>query len=156
MLTNKDFAYTAELTPDQSQFASEFIDVLFSDDIERYWNLVSEIDKGIAFGFHDANRQYNNPRKMIDTINELREAHRKLFSPVRENCGVSKTVRYTRDGEAYIYLLENVVVPRTYIAATETKVYPLRVVIEARYENQQITARLKVRVYDDVFRTLKP
>lgn len=156
MLTKENFAYADKITPEQSQFASDFLKVLFEDNLENYWALVSDIDKGIAFGFHDANIQYNNPRTIIDTILELRDTQRKLFAPVRDNCGVSHTVRYTTHGEAYIYLLENVIVSRTYIAETPAKVYPLRVVIDAKYENHKINARLKVRVYDDTFREMKP
>ncbi|GAB7057659.1 hypothetical protein JCM16163A_44080 [Paenibacillus sp. YK5] len=51
--------------------------------------------------------------------------------------------------------MENVIVPRTYIAPAEEKVSPLRVIIDAKWEDHKIVAKLKVRVYDDSFRTLK-
>jgi hypothetical protein len=93
---------------------------------------------------------------MITTITELRDKQRELFGKVRENAGISNLVRYTKDGEGYIYLFENIKVSVTYIAETEAVVYPLRVVIDARWEDHKINARLKARVYDDSFRTLEP
>lgn len=155
MFKDDDFAYTDQITSEQVNFVNTFFELLFDDEkLNEYWDVISDIDKAMAFGYHDANAQYGNRREMIDTILELRDTQRKMFAPVMHDYGVSKTVRYSHYGEAYIYIFENVQVPRVYITPTEAKVYPLRLMIDAKWENKTISAQIKARVYDDSFRSL--
>ena len=73
---------------------------------------------------------------------------------MRKNTGLSTTVRYTREGEMYLYLFENVKEVEVYTEATEKVVYPLILTSERYIENEQFFETLRVRIYDDAFRNV--
>jgi len=147
MLRDENFAATGELNQEQFDFAFGFVEIVFEADLQTFWSLVSEVDQARAYEtYKSVQDSYTNFEEYIASV---RENVRSLYSPVQDNAGISQTVRYTDDGEAYIYLFENVQEPEVYEEATEKKVFPVRISYESFFDEGSINLRLKARVYDD-------
>ncbi|MEC0171668.1 hypothetical protein [Paenibacillus graminis] len=141
------------ISKEQSDLAFEFLRIIFSDDVDRYWSLISKVDKARIFGMH---RQYSNEngessisfREYVAKI--IMPEHAENYSKLRDNSpGVSTTLRYSEQGEGLLYLLENVTEPRVYETETEVKVFPLIVTMDCEYVNGDVKAEWKVRMYND-------
>ncbi|MEH7339206.1 hypothetical protein [Priestia megaterium] len=154
MLKNADFALIKELTPEQHEITFKFIDVLFSEDLSSFWNMISDIDKSRFYGLYEANKYHDSDIVLTEFLKDIREDIRDVYVKVRKNTGLSTTVRYTREGEMYLYLFENVKEVEVYTEATEKVVYPLILTSERHIENEQFFETLRVRIYDDAFRNV--
>lgn len=154
---DKDILFTSKITPEQSAIVSNFIEVLYDDTkLEEYWNMISDIDKAMAFVLYDSEKKNGSTQTQEEWIIELREWQREYYSKVQVDYGVADFVRYTKYGEAYIYLLPNIKVGIKFIAESEHEVYPIRTTIDAKWENKGVSATLKVRLFDDSFRLFNP
>ncbi|MEK4878912.1 MULTISPECIES: hypothetical protein [Paenibacillus] len=142
-----------QISKEQSDLAFQFLRVIFSDDVDEYWRLISKVDKARIFGMH---RQYSletgidsvSFREYVTSI--IMPEHAEHYAKLRNNNpGVSTTLRYTEEGEGLLYLLENVTEPRVYEKETEVKVFPLIVTSDCEYVNGEVNAEWRVRMYND-------
>ncbi len=141
-----------EITKEQSDVAFKFIEALFGDNVEEYWSLISKVDKARVFGMY---RQYTSEhgeqlqfKQYVEHYTKAEQA--KLYEGLKDNNpGISKTLRYTEEGEAEVHLHPNVIATRAYIVPTQVRVFPLILTIDSEFNQGEITAEWKVRLYTD-------
>jgi hypothetical protein len=137
-----------------AELVLRFLEKLFSDDVEGYWNCISKVDQARIYGMYSAFMQQTEVKEQMTFYEYVRDyvkaQQEKIYERVRENPGISNRVRYTDDGEFLIYLLEDTKVPRVYIAPTEEPVFPVVVTADATLNNNNnVHIEWKVRLYRD-------
>lgn len=142
------------LTSEQSDIVFQFIEKLYSNDVEGYWKLISKVDQARVFGMYSVFKdsdQYNGI-SFFDYVRDYFKAEQsKVYEKVKEDAGISTTLRYTEEGEVQVYLFENVQVPRTYIGEVQERVFPVTLTIDTNIINGEIVSEWKVRMYIDQF-----
>jgi hypothetical protein len=149
-----------KILPEQSALVFNFLEVMFSEDVEQYWNMVSKVDQARIYGMYRAYTMQEsvNDLSFLEYVRDhIKPDHVAMYEKLRgNNPGISQTLRYTEDGEALVYLLEDVQVPRVYIAQTETNVFPMTLTVDADYFQGEVIASWKVRLYtDQLYKTLE-
>ncbi|BFH11157.1 hypothetical protein P4K96_29055 [Bacillus cereus] len=133
--------------------AIEFLQAIFDDDIDRYWDTICKEDKARLYGMY---RQYSGEHDRVLTFREyikkIKLEHAEQYEGLRDcSPGMAQTLRYTEEGDVELRLHPNVKVPRTYIAPTEVLIYPLILTLDVEYIMGKIGIKYKVRLYKDKF-----
>lgn len=141
-----------QITLEQSELVFKFIERLFNGDVQEYWDLISKIDQARVFGMFTSMKQLEpeNDISFYDYVDiYFRDRQKQIYEKVRENPGLATHQRITDYGELLLYVLDDVKVPRVYIAETEVKVFPIVLTVDAELEDGQLNAVWKVRLYND-------
>jgi len=142
------------LTEEQSDIVFQFIDKLFSNDVEGYWKLISKVDQARIYGMYKAFAKYNqyNEISFYDYVKDyFKSKQSKNYERVKDNTGISTTLRHTEEGEIQVFLLENVQAARIYTTEVQERVFPVILTIDTNVVNGEIIAEWKVRIYIDQF-----
>lgn len=143
-----------EITREMANAAFNFVNSLFKDDLEAFWNSVSIVDQARIYGIY---------RTIIDKENlsfdqysfsefiktEFVDVLRYKMENYEENPGIATHLRFSEDGIPMVYLLQNTLVPRHYIAESEDQVYPIFLGLDTDFNDGMITTNWKVRIFDD-------
>lgn len=142
-----------QIFKEQSDVAFKFLECLFSKDVTGYWDLISKVDKARVYGMY---RQYINEigfqeLSFKDYVTEhIMPDHAKNYEGLRDNTpGLSTTLRHTDQGEALLYLMDNIEEPKIMEEETLAYVFPLILTLDANYDNEQTEVVWKVRIYQD-------
>lgn len=141
------------LSVEQMRVAQQFLDCIFGDDVDAYWGLISKVDKARLFGMYRARcdedtEDFISFREYI--ADSIMPDHANNYEKLRDNNpGISTTLRYTEEGEALVYLLEDVKESKVFTKETKTLIFPLTLTVDAEYDKGEVTYQWKVRAYSD-------
>ena len=139
------------ITKEQADIAFKFLNALFSEDVEGYWNTISQVDQARVYGQYlvatELKYTEDSFRQFVHNNYQLKQ--REIYKEVKEKAGIATHIRYTDEGEITLYFLEDVQVPRVYIAETEVKGYPLVIALDTDIVNGEYKVEWKVRIYKD-------
>ncbi|MEV9640435.1 hypothetical protein ABZ756_07030 [Mammaliicoccus sciuri] len=142
-----------EVSKEQADLVFGFLEVLFGDDVNAYWSLISKVDQARVYGMYKAGIANGSITKHYSFGEYVKEkfmyAHRERYEKVKNNPGVATHLRYTDDGEPQIFVLENVIAPRHYIAETQAKVFPVTLTVDSIVDKDDVSFNWKVRMYLD-------
>jgi hypothetical protein len=142
-----------DISQEQAAITLKFIESVFSEDVEAYWENISKVDQARVYGLYRSAIITNSLDPHVTFYDYVRDnfkvKHEEQYANVKEYPGLASHVRYTDEGEIMLYVLEDVQVSRTYIAEAMEKVYPVILTIDADIENNEINPCWKVRIYTD-------
>ncbi|MGG3662110.1 hypothetical protein [Bacillus gobiensis] len=145
---------TEKITLEHSNLAFDFLNKVRGEDVEAYWDLICKVDQARVYGMYRAFMltKYFDGRTFYDYVkNDFMIEHAKNFEGITGEPGISDRIRYTEQGDILLYLLNDVQVPRVYIAKTEARVFPLTITLDCTYIDNELNAQWKVRIYQDKF-----
>lgn len=146
---NKDITITKE----QSALAFNFLEALFSGDVDAFWKNVSKVDQARIYGMYRAYKmqEHSQDISFLDYVSDyIMPDVEKQYEGLRDNNpGIASHTRNTSEGEMIVLMLPNVKVSRTYIAETQVLAYPIHMTIDANYKNGEIIVEWKIRIYVD-------
>ncbi|WP_041580558.1 hypothetical protein [Bacillus sp. 1NLA3E] len=140
------------VTKDQSELVFKFMELLFSEDVEGYWDCISKVDQARVYGMYRvvAETDIYDDISFFDYVKHyFKPKQEEIYERVKEHPGLATHVRYTDEGEVLLYLLQDVQVPRVYIAETQEYVFPITLTIDTEVSNGEVNAKWKVRLYTD-------
>lgn len=141
--------YTS-VTEEQTNLTFGFIKVLFEEDVNEYWSLISKVDKARVLGMYKIAKDLKEGISFHDYVKyEFMYPQREIYEKVKENSGLASHLRYTDEGEPVVYLLENITEPIVYEEATQVKVFPVTLTLDTEVNNNEIITIWKVRLYFD-------
>lgn len=144
-----------ELTLGMSEAVFKFIESLFEDDVNDFWQRIYEVDQARLYGIYETvlvkeelnTEVYSFPEFIeSEVINKLRYK----FSKFKNNPGVASHLRFDENGMPMVFLLENVVAERHYIAEVEENVHPVYLGLNSTFSNKEVSVEWKVRLYNDI------
>ncbi|MDE0563364.1 hypothetical protein [Exiguobacterium sp. B2(2022)] len=143
-----------EITSEMADATFNFVNRLFEEDLEAFWDSVCAVDQARIYGIYRtildkenlSFRQYSYSRFIKNEFVNLLRLKMKNY---KENPGIATHLRFSKDGVPMVYLLQNTIVPRHYIAESEEMVYPIFLGLDTVYKEGEIVAEWKVRLYDD-------
>lgn len=74
---------------------------------------------------------------------------REMFEKVKENPGVATHLRYSKEGEPQIFVLENVAGQRYYIPPAQERVLLVTKTLDIMVSDEEVVGKWKVRMYLD-------
>lgn len=142
-----------EISQEQSQIVFRFLNTLFRENVQEYWDTISKVDQARVYGMYKAAITTEALDVTVQFSDYVREQfmipQRELYERVKENPGVATHLRYSKEGEPQIFVLENVVAPRYYIAPAQERVFPVTITIDTMVSDKEVVAEWKVRMYID-------
>lgn len=140
------------ITIEQSDLAFEFIELLFSEDIHGFWNIISKVDQARLYGMYRADVDLEDGQD-ISFLEYIRDVIKpdieEIYEEVREGSGIATHERFTDEGETLVYLLPNVNEPTVYTETTQEVVFPVSMTVDANLFNGQVNYEWKIRLYAD-------
>lgn len=151
---NSDKESYVEITREMADATFNFVNSLFEEDLEAFWNTISVVDQARIYGIYrtiidkeDISFEQYSYSEFIK--NEFVNLLRYKMENYKENPGIATHLRFSKDGVPMVYLLQNTLVPRHYIAESEELVYPIFLGLDTVFKDGKIVASWKVRLYDD-------
>ena len=143
-----------DVNPEQMGVVLDFLSVIFEDDVENYWNLISKVDQARVYGMYRAALSLDLVEEQLSFKEYVEEQfmkeHRKQYEKLRNNDpGIASHLRYTEDGECLVYVLPSVTEVRIVKEPTQEYVFPVTLTMDTNVENGEITSEWKVRMYSD-------
>lgn len=142
-----------EITKEQADLVFKFLEALFGENADDYWSVISKVDQARVYGMYKAeiaNDSITEDYSFNEYVKEnFMYAQRERYEKVKVNPGVATHLRYTDEGEPQIFVLENVIAPRHYIAETQAKVFPVTLTVDSIVDKDDISFEWKVRMYLD-------
>lgn len=151
---NSDNESHFEITREMADATFTFVKRLFEDDLEAFWDSISVVDQARIYGTYrtiiEKEELSFEQYSYSDFIqNEFVNLLRYKMQSYKDNPGIATHLRFSKDGVPMVYLLENTIVPRHYIAESEEEVYPIFLGLDTFFHDGEVVARWKVRLYDD-------
>lgn len=140
------------ISKELSDIAFEFLRCLYGDDVERYWSMISKVDKARVYGMYLAIRELSedSDQSFMEYVRtKFQLVNRELFEKFKENPGIATHMRYTDEGDILLLIINDVQVPRFYIAETQVEACPLVITLDTEINSGEFSTEYKVRLYND-------
>lgn len=144
-----------EITQEISDLAFRFTDIIFGDDVERFWDCISAVDQSRAFGIYatllEKENKDENDFSFSDFVKQnYMDPFKVNYVDLKGDPGIASHLRFSDDGIPMIFMIPNVIAPRHYIAEAAEFVFPLFLGIDTSMDaNNELIAEWKIRLYDD-------
>ncbi|WP_181218857.1 hypothetical protein [Bacillus subtilis] len=148
MLDNSNF-YMKPITDYQLKCATTFLDAIFSEEVQEFWSVLATSEHAYIIGMYETNEHYGFDLSFKEFVEEIQEKCQKEFEAVQDDWGVSQTARYAKNGDVYVYFLEEIHTQVVAIQPLQTTVFPLVLTPENEFVDGEYRLVYKLKISSD-------
>lgn len=139
-----------DILDERSELAFDFIEKLFADDLQGFWDYVSKVDQARIYGMYRVELQYNQDLTFEQYLtNHIVPGIKEVYKGALPSPGLASHVRIADTGEFMVYMVPNTYEARLVDEPTLETVLPIVMTIDADIINKELVHSLKVRLYQD-------